>query len=132
HADTAPFPGSFAPGNDDRLPGLVVLASTTKAFSGPGTNLADLFNTTGIGDRTERSTEILDNWIVGAPGFGQDTESTLRVAVVEDLDDNGVYDDAPDVVPDADHDGRIDTRDLRALGLASSVETVTFHINGDA
>lgn len=130
HNDTAPFPGTFTPGQDDRLPGLVVLASSTTAFSGPGTNLANLFNTTGIADRTEDSTEILDNWIVGAPAFGQNTTSTLTAAVIKDLDKNGVYDDAPATVPDANGDGRIDAKDVSALGTASDVETVTFRING--
>jgi hypothetical protein len=41
HNNVAPFPGTFSPGRDDRLPGLVVLTSTTQgsnvdpAFSGP-------------------------------------------------------------------------------------------------
>jgi hypothetical protein len=135
HNNVAPFPGTFSPGKDDRLPGLVVLASTTSnapGLSGPGTNLADLFNTTGIGDRTASSTEILDNWIVGAPVFGVNTGSVLTVAVVKDLDHNGIFDDAPDVVPDANDDARIDAEDLRALGLASEVETVRFRLNGAA
>ena len=42
HNNVPPFPGLFSPGRDDRLPGLVVLTSTTvgpdvnSAFSGPG------------------------------------------------------------------------------------------------
>lgn len=132
HNNIAPFPGTFAPGRDDRLPGLVVLVSTVTSFSGPGTNLANLFNTTGVTDRSARVTEITDNWIVGAPIAGVDTDSVLTAAVVKDLDRDGVYDDAPDVVPDANRDGRVDGRDLIALGLASEIETVPFHINGDA
>lgn len=54
----------------------------------------------------------------------------LTVAVVDDLDGNGVLDDAPGVVPDADHDGDVDRRDLEALGLASEVDSVPFRING--
>src|SRR5262245_45723468 len=46
HNNAAPFPGAFSTGQDDRLPGLVVLTSTTNntlpGFSGPGTNLANL------------------------------------------------------------------------------------------
>jgi NAD(P)-dependent dehydrogenase (short-subunit alcohol dehydrogenase family) len=132
HNNTAPFPGTFSPGRDDRLPGLVVLLSTTSSLSGPGTNLANLFNVTGVTNRTARVTEITDSWIVGAPNFGVDTNSVLMVAVVDDLDHNGVFDDAPAVVPDSNHDGQIDANDLTALGLASRVETVAFHINGDA
>jgi hypothetical protein len=135
HNDIPPFPGTFSPGRDDRLPGLVVLVSTTNAtlpgFSGPGTNLANLFNLTGVTDRDDDgSAEIWDTWIVGAPIAGQDVDTVLTVAVVGDLDGNGVLDDAPDVVEDADHDGDVDRRDLQALGLASNVERVHFRING--
>ena len=39
HANAAPFPGSFSTGRDDRIPGLVVLGSTTNSdrpgFHGP-------------------------------------------------------------------------------------------------
>ena len=134
HNNTAPFPGTFSPGRDDRLPGLVVLTSTTVAdrpsFSGPGTNLANLFNLTGVTDLSRHETEIWDTWIVGLPIAGQDVATVLTVAVVDDLDGNGVYDDAPDVVADADGDGDVGARDLEALGVASEVETVRFHING--
>src|SRR5947209_1567000 len=47
HANAAPLPGSFSPGADDHLPGLVVLGSK---FSSPGTNLANLFNLTALVD----------------------------------------------------------------------------------
>src|SRR5262245_54120321 len=57
HNNVAPFPGAFSTGQDDRLPGLVVLTSTTNntlpGFSGPGTNLANLFNLTGITNRDD-------------------------------------------------------------------------------
>ena len=134
HANTAPFPGSFSPGADDRLPGLVVLDSNTTSavagFAGPGTNLANLFNVTSITDRTKHETQIQDTWIVGAPIAGTDVNTTLTIAVVADLNHDGVYNDAPAVVPDANHDGRIDARDLQALGVAGHIETVRFHING--
>ena len=70
--------------------------------------------------------ELWDTWIVGAPAFGTG-RSTLRVAVVDDLDHNGILDDAPDTV--ADGDGDVDSKDLEALGLASGVREVTFTIN---
>lgn len=134
HNNTAPFPGTFSPGRDDRLPGLVVLMSTTSStqpgFSGPGTNLADLFNTTGITHRAEDVAQIWDTWIVGAPLFGTDVDATLTAAVVDDLDGNGVYDDAPDVIDDADGDGTIGEDDLKELGVASDVEEVHFRISG--
>ena len=134
HANAAPFPGAFSTGRDDRLPGLVVLDSTTNntkpGFSGPGTNLANLFNLTGVTDRSSKGAEIWNSWIVGAPIAGQNVDSTVTVAVVADLNHDGVYNDAPNVVPDADHDGKIDAKDLKALGLASNIVTIPFHING--
>ncbi|MEW2545357.1 hypothetical protein AB0910_06170 [Streptomyces sp. NPDC047002] len=133
HNDIPPFPGTFSPGQDDRNPGLVVLDSTvnsTAPFSGPGTNLANLFNLTGVTDRTPHGTELWDTWIVGDSIAGKDVDSVLTVAVVADLDHDGVYDDAPPVVKDANHDGRIDAKDLRLLGVASNIVQVPFHING--
>ncbi|MEC5181714.1 hypothetical protein [Arthrobacter sp. CG_A4] len=134
HANTAPFPGSFSTGQDDRLPGLVVLASTTtstiKGFSGPGTNLANLFNLTGVTDRSKKGDEIWDSWLVGAPIAGQDVDTTLTVAVIADLNHDGIYDDAPSVVPDANGDGTIGAQDLETIGVASQITTIPFHILG--
>lgn len=129
HNNIAPFPGTFSAGKDDRLPNLVVLLSTTTVGAGAGQNLANLFNLTGVTDMSDDETELWDTWIVGAPNFGVNTESTIYVAVVDDLNGNGVYDDAPSVVPDSDMDGDVDEDDLEALGLASKVEKATFFIN---
>jgi len=126
HADIPPAPGGFGPGADDKVPGLVVLLSGAEA--GPGQNLAGVFNLTTVGDRGEESVTIHDTWLVGAAAFGSG-RTTLTVAVVADLDGNGVYDDAPDVVEDADGDGDVDRRDLTELGVASDVETVRFAID---
>jgi hypothetical protein len=135
HNNIPPFPGVFSPGQDDRMPGLVVLTSTTNStlpgFSGPGTNLANLFNLTGITNRDASETELWDTWIVGAPIAGERVNSTLTVAVVNDLNHDGIYNDAPSVVPDLNHDGRVDAADLRLLGVASNIVTVPFWINGD-
>ncbi len=134
HNNTAPFPGTFSTGVDDRMPGLVVLTSTTNStlagFSGPGTNLANLFNLSGVTDRSENDVELWDTWIVGAPVAGKDVTTTLTVAVIDDLNHDGIYNDAPGVVTDQNADGRIDGRDLEVIGVASKVETVTFRING--
>lgn len=130
HNNIAPFPGTFSPGHDDRLPGLVVLLSTTTVGAGPGLNLANLFNLTGIANVEDDETEIWDTWIVGAANFGVAVPSTLYAAVVDDLDGNGVFDDAPDVVDDFDGDGDVDEKDLKELGLASNVRKVRFFING--
>ncbi len=109
HNNVAPAPGLFSTGHDDRNPGLVVMTSTTNSttpgFSGPGTNLANLFNITGVTNRTASETELWDTWLVGAPIAGQNVDTTLTVAEVADLNHNGIYDDAPDVVTDVNHDG---------------------------
>jgi hypothetical protein len=135
HNNVLPFPGAFSTGQDDRMPGLVVLTSTTNntlpGFSGPGTNLANLFNLTGITNRDNKETELWDTWIVGAAIAGQDVDTTLTVAVVDDLNQDGVFNDAPNVVPDLNNDGRIDAQDLDLLGVASNIVTVPFRINGD-
>ena len=136
HNNVPPFPGLFSPGRDDRLPGLVVLTSTTvgpdvnPAFSGPGTNLANLFNITGITNRDDKETELWDTWIVGAAIAGKDVDTTLTVAVVDDLNHDGIYNDAPNVVPDLNHDGVVDAQDLELHGVASNIVTVPFRING--
>ncbi|MEO7744638.1 MAG: hypothetical protein ABIV05_00260 [Actinomycetota bacterium] len=130
HNNVAPFPGTFSAGQDDRLPGLVVMTSTTAAFSGPGTNLANLFNLSGITNRTAEETEIWDTWIVGAAIAGKNVDSTVTVAVVADLNHDGIYNDAPGVVTDLNRDGVVDAKDLAVLGVASNIKTVDFHING--
>jgi hypothetical protein len=134
HNNVPPFPGLFSTGKDDRLPGLVVLTSTTNntlpGFSGPGTNLANLFNLTGITNRDSKETELWDTWIVGAAIAGQNVNTTLTVAVIDDLNHDGIYNDAPNVVPDLNKDGRIDAADLKLLGVASNIVTVPFRING--
>ena len=89
-------------------------------------------NLSGITNRTADETELWDTWIVGAPIAGQNVSSVLTVAVIDDLDHNGVYDDAPDVIADVNHDGRINAADLHAIGVASNVVTIPFRINGDS
>ena len=135
HNNIPPFPGKFSTGQDDRMPGLVVLTSTTNntlpGFSGPGTNLANLFNITGITNRDNKETELWDTWIVGAAIAGQNVDTTLTVAVIDDLNHDGIFNDAPNVVPDLNNDGRIDAADLNLLGVASNIVTVPFRINGD-
>jgi hypothetical protein len=127
HNNIAPFPGLFGAGADEKVPGLVVLLSTANA--GQGQNFAGVFNQTMVGDRKPGRAVIHDQWLVGAAAFGTG-DSRLTVAVVDDLDGNGVYDDAPDVVPDADGDGDVDKFDLAELGVASNVVSVPFSING--
>lgn len=94
-----------------------------------GSNVANLFNVTGVTDRTDDEVEIWDTWIVGAPNFGCNTNSTVYTAIAADKNGNGVYDDAPNVVPDADGDGDVDKKDLKAFGLASNVKKADLFIS---
>jgi hypothetical protein len=129
HNNVNPFPGTFSLGADERLPGLIVLLSTTKVGVGSCHNIANLFNLTGVTDLTANSVELWDTWLVGAPNFGVDTESRIFVAVADDLNGDGVYNDAPNVVPDVNGDGKCDAHDLRAYGVVSNIETAKFYIN---
>jgi hypothetical protein len=135
HNNIPPAAGLFGTGHDDKMPGLVVLTTTTSAtlpgFSGPGTNLAGLFNLTGVTNRTPEETELWDTWMVGAPVAGSGVDTVLTVAVIKDLNHDGIYNDAPDLVTDANGDGRINFRDLKALGVASNIVRVPFHISAD-
>lgn len=129
HNNVAPFPGTFSPGVDDRLPGLIVLLDTTAGGAKSCQNVANLFNLTGITDLKESSTELWDTWLVGAPNFGVNTESNILVAVAADLNQDGIFNDAPAVVPDSNGDGRCDKSDLKAYGLASNIQKAKFLIN---
>jgi hypothetical protein len=136
HNNVPPFPGTFSRGQDDRFPGLIVLLSTTQTeangtptgFTGPGQNVANLFNLTGVTDRSENSTELWATWIVGAPLFGRNTPSTAYGAIAADKNGDGIYNDAPNSVPDADADGDVDQKDLKTFGTASNVEKADFFI----
>jgi hypothetical protein len=127
HQNQAPFPGAFAPGIDEKLPGLIVLLSTSTVGAKNAQNLANLFNLTGFTNQT--TNEIWDTWIVGAPSFGRNVRSVLRVAVAADKNKDGIYNDAPAVIPDANHDGRINAVDLKAYGVASNIVAVPFRIS---
>jgi hypothetical protein len=126
HQNQAPFPGTFAAGVDEKVPGLIVLLSTSTVGARNAQNLANLFNLTGFTNQT--TNEIWDTWIVGAPSFGKNVRSVLRVAVAADKNNDGIYNDAPAVVPDSNHDGRINAIDLKAYGIASNIAVVPFQI----
>ena len=97
HQNQAPFPAAFAPGVDEKLPGLIVLLSTTTIGAKNAQNLANVFNLTGF--TNQKTNEIWDTWIVGTPSFGKNVRSVLRVAVAADKNKDGIYNDAPAVVP---------------------------------
>ena len=127
HQNQAPFPGAFAPGIDDKLPGLIVLLSTSTVGARNAQNLANLFNLTAF--TNQKANEIWDTWIVGGPSFGRNVRSVLRVAVAADRNKDGIYNDAPAVVPDSNGDGRINGIDLKAYGIASNIVAVPFEIH---
>lgn len=129
HNNVGPFPGTFSPGRDDRMPGLIVLVSTATIGAQSCQNVANLFNLTGVTHREANKTELWDTWIVGAPVFGVNTPSTVYAAIAADKDMDGVFNDAPSVLPDADGNGICDERDLKAFGLASNVRKANFFIN---
>ena len=103
-----------------------MLLSTTTVGAKNAQNLANLFNLTGF--TNQKTNEIWDTWIVGAPSFGKNVRSVLRVAVAADKNKDGIYNDAPAVVPDSNHDGRINAVDLEAYGVASNIAAVPFEI----
>jgi len=125
-------PPVFGLGKNEALPGLVVIFNNTPAaLGGPGRNLANLFQFTGFQDRLDLGGRTLYKfiqtvWIVGAPTWCGWTKAVA--AIVSDRDGNGLLDDAPDVVPDANGDGVVDERDLAALGVASNIATVVFYV----
>lgn len=97
--------------------------------TGPGSNQATLVNLSVVTHRFENDVELWDTWIVGAPIADKDVTTTLTVAVIDDLNHDGVYNDAPGVQrPERRRPHR--RRDLEAIGVASKVETVDFRING--
>jgi hypothetical protein len=127
HQNQTPFPGAFSPGVDEKLPGLIVLLSTNTLGARNAQNLAGLFNLTGF--TSQRTNEIWDTWLVGAPAFGKNVRSVLRVAVAADKNKDGIYNDAPATVPDANGDRRINALDLKAFGVASDIVSVPFQIS---
>ena len=129
HNNVAPFPGTFSPGADDRLPGLIVLVSTATVGAGSCQNIANLFNLTGVSNMTAEEVELWDTWIVGGPLFGVNTDSNVYVAVADDLNMDGIYNDAPSVVPDANGDGICNAKEIKALGTASNIAKARFFIN---
>jgi hypothetical protein len=127
HQNQAPFPAAAAPGVDEKLPGVIVLLSTSTIGARNAQNLANLFNLTGF--TNQKTNEIWDTWIVGAPVFGTNVRSVLRVAVAADKNKDGIYNDAPATVPDANRDGRINAVDLKAYGVASDIVAIPFRIS---
>ena len=128
HNNVAPFPGTFSLGADERIPGLIVLVKTTTIGAQSCQNLANLFNITGVTNVTKTSTELWDTWLVGAPLFGKG-KTKIYVAVAADINQDGIFNDAPNAVPDADGNGVCNKKDLEAFGVASNIVKEKFFIN---
>ena len=128
HNNVAPFPGTFSPGADERIPGLIVLVKTTTIGAQSCQNLANLFNITGVTNVTKTDAELWDTWIVGAPLFGKG-KTKIYVAVAADINNDGVFNDAPNAVPDVDGNGVCNKKDLEAFGVASNIVKEKFFIN---
>lgn len=126
-----PMPGRFIPGQNERLPGLIVLMSAAAVDTGACLNMAGLFDLSGITVLSDAEDRIWDTWIVGAPSFEVESPGTLFVAVANDLDGDGIFNDAPSTVPDVNGDGICTQIDLAAFGVASNIEQVLY-INGAA
>jgi hypothetical protein len=78
---------TYHPGSSVSSPGLVVTLSTTKnmsgtAFKGPSTNLAGLFQITGISSN-DTAFMVQNVWLPGEAAFEAGIESELTVFVVE-------------------------------------------------
>jgi hypothetical protein len=116
-----PAPGA---GRDSRNQSLIVLMSTAKA--GQGQNLAGLFDVVGVTDRRADKTQIWATWQAAKANFGNGP-STVTVALAGDRNHDGILNDAPEKVPDADGDGDVDQSDLQAIG-ATSIRSVDFTI----
>ena len=104
HQNLPPFPKPATIGHDESVPNLVVLLDGTTVGARQGQNLAGLFKLTGVTNREDDEVELWDTWMIAAPAFGTG-RTTLRVAVVDDLNHNGILDDAPDTVADSNSDG---------------------------
>jgi len=80
----------------------------------------------GVTDQSPGKTQIWATWQAGKPNFGSGP-STVTVALASDRNGDGVLNDAPDKVADADGDGDVDQKDLQAIG-ATSIKSVDFTI----
>jgi hypothetical protein len=125
-----PDPGKIGfAGTGNPLKSLVLIADT---YTGGGcANLARFFYT-DILNSTSEEVEFMNTWRVTGPKFSLSKPTTIRAAIVSDLNGNGKLDDAPYVVPDANYDHACDASDLNALGIVSPISEVTFTINPGA
>ena len=142
HQQLPPYHGTFSVGVNEHFLGLVVLQDTARfnLRTTPGAfqyttnnlldmkNIADLFEITALQNQTTKGTAVWTDWIQGgSANFGPQNavvQSKILVTVVEGT--------APAAVTDANGDGKIDEKDLTAMGykVLSNTITRTFYVNG--
>ncbi len=144
HQQIPTYHGTFSVGVNEHFLGLVVLQDTGRfnlrttpelgAFQYTTDNLvdikniADLFEITALQNQTSKGTAVWTDWLQGgSANFGpldQVTKSKIIVTVVEGT--------APAAVVDANGDGKINEKDLPAMGykVLSNTITRTFYVNG--
>lgn len=142
HQQLPPYHGTFSVGVNEHFLGLVVLQDTARfnRRTTPGAfqyttnnlldikNIADLFEITAVQNQTTKGTAVWTDWVQGgSANFGPQNEvikSKILVTVVEGT--------APAAVIDANGDGKIDEKDLTAMGykVLSNTITRTFYVNG--
>jgi hypothetical protein len=144
HQQIPTYHGTFSVGVNEHFLGLVVLQDTGRfnlrttpelgAFQYTTDNLvdikniADLFEITALQNQTSKGTAVWTDWLQGgSANFGpldQVTKSKIIVTVVEGT--------APAAVVDANGDGKINEKDLPAMGYKVLSNTITrdFYVNG--
>ena len=60
--------------------------------------------------------------------FGQG-KTKIYVAIAADVNKDGIYNDAPNIIPDADGNGKCNKKDIEAFGVASNIVKEKFFIN---
>lgn len=83
----------------------------------------------GVDDRLPGLIVLLDATVPGAKNC-QNIANLFNLTGVTDIKE-GIFNDAPAVIPDAngDGDGVCDKSDLRAFGVASNIQKAEFFIN---
>lgn len=145
HQQLPPYHGTFSVDVNEHFLGFVMLQDTARfnARTTPNTpgvsqyttdnlvdmkNIANLFEITSVVDQNTKGTTVWTDWLQGGSGnFGpvdQVIKTSILVTIVEGT--------APKAVIDANGDGKIDEKDLTAMGYKVISNTVkrTFFVNG--
>lgn len=145
HQQLPPYHGTFSVDVNEHFLGFVMFQDTFRgnARSTPAVpgvsqyttndlvdmkNIANLFEITAPVNQTTQGTTVWTDWVQGGSGnFGpvdQVIKSTILVTIVAGT--------APKLVLDANADGKIDEKDLTAMGYKVISNTVkrTFFVNG--